>query len=205
APEKKYIIEIDTTALFNSPLKASTQIIQTGGVIKWQPNINMVDSTVYYWRISPDSINAELGFLWENSSFIYLPNSEKGWNQSHYFQYKQDDFLGIELNEEREFTFGANGVIIRLINKLWDRQNLPGFIWDLGHVVSSIRPWNYFQEGVAVYVGDSINGTGWLNPPGGIYGSVNGGSTSRVFSFPTHTESERAVLIDFLDNIVQPN
>ena len=203
APEKKYIIEIDTTAFFNSPIKASTEIIQSGGVIKWQPNINMVDSTVYYWRISPDSINAELGFIWETSSFVYLPNSEKGWNQSHYFQYLEDEYEGLTLPDDRQFSFGENGFFITIKNKVYDPNSPPEYIYDLGHGAASVRPWNFIDAGIAVVVGDSVTGSGWKNIGSGDYGSVNSGTT-RVFSFPTNTVEQRETLMFFLNDIIQP-
>lgn len=204
ATERKYILELDTTALFNSPSKLRTEIFQPGGVIKWQPNINLVDSTVYYWRVSPDSINAQLGFIWENSSFVYLPNSEKGWNQSHYFQYKQDEFEGLILPEDRQFSFGLNGFFITIKNKIYDPSNPPGYIYNLENAAASVRPWNFITSGMAVVVGDSITGTGWKNIGSGDHGSINSGTT-RVFAFRTNTEAERALLINFLDNVVPPN
>ncbi|MEM8908616.1 MAG: C25 family cysteine peptidase, partial [Bacteroidota bacterium] len=38
--EKKYILEIDTTELFNSPLKTREEVMQGGGVIRWKPSFN---------------------------------------------------------------------------------------------------------------------------------------------------------------------
>jgi peptidase C25-like protein len=203
--ERKYIMEIDTTELFNSPSKISTEIIQGGGVIKWAPGIIMQDSLVYYWRVSPDSINAEAPYVWENSSFIYLANSSNGWNQSHYYQYQKDEYYGLEVSESGDFNFDVNGVVVRMVNKIWDPSDRPQFIWNFGNPASSVRPWSYFDKGVAIFVGDSVSGGGWINPPGGAYGSVNANSNTRVFSFPTTTDEGRENLINFLENVIQPN
>ncbi|OYT10983.1 MAG: hypothetical protein B6I18_06265, partial [Bacteroidetes bacterium 4572_112] len=51
-PELDYVFEIDTSAYFNSPIKVSSDISSTGGVIEWTPSLSLVDNTVYYWRVS---------------------------------------------------------------------------------------------------------------------------------------------------------
>ncbi|RYZ14580.1 MAG: hypothetical protein EOP49_53585, partial [Sphingobacteriales bacterium] len=56
APLRKYRLEIDTTELFNSNLKQSTEITSTGGVVKWKPAMTYTDSVVYYWRTAPDTV-----------------------------------------------------------------------------------------------------------------------------------------------------
>ncbi|MFK7946480.1 MAG: C25 family cysteine peptidase [Saprospiraceae bacterium] len=83
----QYYIEIDTTNTFDSPIKLTTQKESNGGLITWQPIITLQDSTVYYWRISMDSIlTSGNGFDWQYSSFIYISESLEGWNQSHFYQ-----------------------------------------------------------------------------------------------------------------------
>ncbi|MCF8460662.1 MAG: hypothetical protein K9G46_08060 [Flavobacteriales bacterium] len=106
APVKTYRIELDTTDLFNSPLKQFTTITQGGGVVNWTPSLlaNMPDSTVYFWRASVDS--ATYGFYkWRETSFQYIID-KYGWGQAHYFQYKEDDHLNIIYNRpERDWDF----------------------------------------------------------------------------------------------------
>jgi hypothetical protein len=81
---KQYRMEIDTTELFNSPLKASNTINSSGGVLEFNPGITFTDNTVYYWRVGavPSSGNIK----WNASSFIYLANHDAGFNQSHLYQ-----------------------------------------------------------------------------------------------------------------------
>ena len=52
---KQYVMEIDTTELFNSPLRHSQTVTSVGGVIEFNPAITFTDSTVYYWRVAPVS------------------------------------------------------------------------------------------------------------------------------------------------------
>lgn len=103
AAAKNYIFQIDTSELFNNPL-ATQNIFSTGGVIEWTPPISMVDSTVYYWRVSADS-TAGNPYKWQYSSFIYINNEFPGWNQSHYYQWQKDDFQNVYLDTDREFKF----------------------------------------------------------------------------------------------------
>jgi hypothetical protein len=56
ASMRDYLFQIDTTELFNSPKLLTHKIASKGGVISWQPSgMNLVDSTVYYWRTAMDT------------------------------------------------------------------------------------------------------------------------------------------------------
>jgi hypothetical protein len=107
APSRFYRIELDTTDLFNSPVKQSTVIYSSGGVVTWTPSLlqNMPDSMVYFWRTSPDSISSNNSFKWKESSFQYIPD-KSGWGQAHHFQFKDDFFYFINyLRNPRVFAF----------------------------------------------------------------------------------------------------
>lgn len=131
AKPQNYIIEIDTTATFNSPLKKRTTINQLGGILKWQPDMNWTDNTVYYWRSAADS-TAGVGYAWQNSSFVYLSGSSEGWNQSHYYQWLGNKFTTLKVDSfDRKFVFSDDlqGVDLRyqqgyvgfyLNNNAWD-------------------------------------------------------------------------------------
>ncbi|MDQ3190043.1 MAG: C25 family cysteine peptidase [Bacteroidota bacterium] len=106
APSRKYVLEVDTTDLFNSPIKEKTEITQSGGVVQWSPNLlkNMPDSMVYFWRASP-LIEAPLAMRWRESSFQYIKD-KSGWGQSHFFQFKNNDFNFVGYNRvQRKFMF----------------------------------------------------------------------------------------------------
>lgn len=106
AQTQTYVLQIDTTAYFNSPLMQQTTITQSGGLVEWTPSMNYIDSTVYYWRVSMDSTNATIGYNWSQSSFIYINGSYPGWNQSHFFQFLRDEQTNIYIEEpDRKFNF----------------------------------------------------------------------------------------------------
>jgi Peptidase family C25 len=104
---QNFIFEIDTIDAFNSPFKQRNVVNQIPGVVKWQPNIAWQEGKVYYWRVSLDSIK-NVGFNWDNSSFIYLPQyTEGGWNQSHVNQFDKNQFAGLQFSNDvkKEFEF----------------------------------------------------------------------------------------------------
>src|SRR4029078_11208506 len=82
---KQYQFELDTTELFNSAFKKPQNVSSIGGVIEFNPNVTFTDSTVYYWRVAPTPATGSP--VWNNASFVYLANSERGFNQSHYYQH----------------------------------------------------------------------------------------------------------------------
>jgi hypothetical protein len=103
--QKIYRFEIDTTDLFNSPFKISTTINAPGGVVNWKPPINFTDSTVYFWRVSPDSLTPSDIFLWRQFSFQYI-TGQVGWGQDHIFQFTNDVYQFTRLNRTaRDFEF----------------------------------------------------------------------------------------------------
>ncbi len=111
APSRRYVFQIDTTDTFNSPFLHSTTINSVGGVVKWNPHLSpsnfplYTDSTVYYWRVSPDSLSPTSGYKWRESSFQYI-NNKKGWEQAHFFQFKKDEFQYVHFNRpQRKFNF----------------------------------------------------------------------------------------------------
>jgi hypothetical protein len=106
ASTRKYVIEIDTTDFYNSPLKQRQEFTTSGGVIRWSPALlqNIKDSTVFFWRTSPDSASSS-DYVWRESTFQYIPN-KSGWGQAHFFQFKNNVFNSLRYNRNsREFYF----------------------------------------------------------------------------------------------------
>ncbi len=97
APSKTYMLQLDTTDRFNSPMLRQTSITQGGGVVNWTPNLlaAMPDSQVYFWRASLDTTVYPGHVKWRESSFQYIPG-KYGWGQAHFFQFKPDDSTGYE-------------------------------------------------------------------------------------------------------------
>ena len=161
-PSGRYLMEIDTTALFNSPAKLQTAIVSRGGLIKWTPSLVMKDSTVYYWRATVDSTTGG-NLLWSSSSFIYLAHGTPGWNQSHFYQYKRDGFNQIVLDSNRIFRYANQQNSLTIYNKVLqsddDVINVSAF-WNGGRIQGGP---NDNKIAVQIMVIDSLTGQFWIN------------------------------------------
>jgi len=96
-------MEMDTTALFNSPQKITRQYVSRGGLITFTNVPLSLDNTVYYWRVSEDSVDKH----WSSFSFIYKNGGNTGFEQAHFYQHTQSSFNGVTLDSAtRAFNFG---------------------------------------------------------------------------------------------------
>lgn len=204
APVQTYLVEVDTDPRFSQPL-ARTAISQGGGVVSWTPSLNWLDSTVYYWRISPDSLPGSPGYTWETSSFTYVAGSPAGWSQGHWGQWRENEVEQLFV-EESGITFTAQPINVRIRNSLFTNADIPGLVYNSEGFAGSVRPWDYLPEGIAVVVSEPSTAAFWRNPPGpntfnaGDYGVATG--NTRVFAFRTATQAQRANLMTFLEDII---
>ena len=107
-PSQQYVMEIDTTANFNSPLKVDKFLTSPGGLLEFDAGISFMDSVVYYWRVSP--VPAAGGqYTWAMSSFVYIDpaRSGPGFNQSHYFQHQGSIGTSMNINTARNWAFNT--------------------------------------------------------------------------------------------------
>ncbi|HEY6504952.1 MAG TPA: C25 family cysteine peptidase [Chitinophagaceae bacterium] len=105
AVTRDYIMEMDTTELFNSPFKITRTTTSSGGVFEFNPGITFADSTVYYWRVSPSAPAGSL--VWNKASFVYLASSDVGFNQSHVYQHFKSDYTRLTLDSaSRLLSYG---------------------------------------------------------------------------------------------------
>ena len=114
---RQYLMEMDTTELFNSALKVSKSTTSAGGLIEFEPGIGYTDSTVYYWRVAP----ATSGVIrWNTASFIYLSGSSPGFNQSHFFQYTKSSAKNISIDSvTRKWKFSNEANTITIVNSIF--------------------------------------------------------------------------------------
>jgi hypothetical protein len=213
AAAQTYAIQIDTTAYFNSPVFQETRIIQAGGLIEWTPTMTYQDSTVYYWRVSPDSLTPQAGYQWAGSSFIHIQGAFPGWNQSHYFQYLRDNLRNITLVEGvRKFNF------VNSLQELLIRNGFtptPLFNDNLATYINGSRVDKCncpYEKGVFVQVIDPETGIQWSMPgAGNFYGATNcdlGGRPSTLYLFKTNqpnigiSQANQNSLLNFIRDTV---
>jgi hypothetical protein len=215
AAPHKYFIQIDTTALFNSPLMQSYSPVQGGGVVKWKPNIILHDSTVYYWRTAYDTLYNG-NYNWHTYSFIYLPKSSPGWNQSHLYQYLNDNFANIYDSTDREFHFVKNIKTITAVTGVTALYGSPpGPIVDPFEISYYINSFQYLVDDVVygpiaqttfmLAVFDASTGLPLQNPPDGSgygkYGSFNEQAYPlNGFFFNTVGLANQDTIVNFINN-----
>ena len=99
APGRRYIYQIDTSAKFNSPLFAQSPEIFAGNVCTWNYLLPIDrDSTVFFWRVRFAEQRDPSDTTWFHMSFEYIKNSESGWAQSNFYQFRKSYDLGLAKN-----------------------------------------------------------------------------------------------------------
>jgi hypothetical protein len=115
---KNYVMEIDTTLAFNSPVKVSKKMNSAGGLLEFEPGLSYIDSTVYYWRTAPE-VTGDAAFQWSNASFLYLANGSEGYSQAHYFQHLKSEFNHVTYNTNRTWSFNTSKHKIYVQNSVY--------------------------------------------------------------------------------------
>lgn len=204
APMQTYVFELDTTQQFNSPFKQQKTLTQSGNLLSWQPSVTYQDSTVYYWRVSVDSVSG-VGYNWSNSSFQYLSGLvETGWGQSHFYQFKDSRYFNMRLGSNRKMDFIDDYKDI-IYKNLVNENSLTRTEYNINNEFGEVYRTGFNQEGdLFIAVLDSLNIEPWINPPGGRYGAFNNSPTIslRAFWFYTDNETERSKVITFLRDSV---
>ncbi|MEL7340693.1 MAG: hypothetical protein AAGM67_09425, partial [Bacteroidota bacterium] len=104
----RYVFEIDTTDFFNSPLKASSGVVQGSATfVSWEVPFTLQDSTVYFWRVRLNDVSPS---VWGESSFKYIAN-RTGWAQAKLPQFENDASNSVRIDKlQRQWTFDDFGV-----------------------------------------------------------------------------------------------
>ena len=203
---KDYVMEIDTTLLFNSALKVSRTVNSVGGVIEFDPGFSYADSTVYYWHVALKPASGLPGdYHWNNASFIYMANSSAGSNQSHYYQHLYSDTQNIKLDSSRQWKYTSVTNVINAKGGIFPTAVSLGsqFAADVNGAVFAQSVCGV--SGIIFNVLDPISLKPWLNVvgPTGLYGSdpVCGLDRLANFQFNILNQSKRDSAMKFLDII----
>lgn len=209
---KDYVIEIDTTQLFNSSLMVSKTINQAGGVIQFDPGFNYTDSTVYYWRVAlkPTS-GLPSDYHWNYASFIYIANSLPGFNQSQYYQHLYSDTQNIHLDSaSRQWQYASVNNVLESRNGVFPSAasvatDFEGNVNGAAYVESVCG-----ISGIIFNVLDPISLKPWQNVLGGttgLYGSdpICGSSRLANFQFNILDPNKRKAAFYFLRDSIPNN
>ncbi|HEU0065144.1 MAG TPA: C25 family cysteine peptidase, partial [Flavisolibacter sp.] len=199
-PLKQYRMELDTTQLFNSPFKVTKTTSTVGGVMEFDPGITFSDSTVYYWRVAPDTT---VNPIWNTSSFIYLPNSDEGYNQSHYFQHLASTPQRMMFDNSRKLVFDSVTQNLFIKNGVFLTATVEE--GDLIVSVNGIASIRSACVGFSLIfnVFDQKSFKPWFNTAGYAYGSGPNCDYGRQnnFEFSYMDPTSRKKAMDFMDTI----
>ncbi|MCO5231574.1 MAG: C25 family cysteine peptidase [Chitinophagales bacterium] len=202
---RKYIVQIDTTELFNSPLLVTENVTKAGGVIEWNPTVSLLNNTVYYWRGSLDTLYGNQ-LSWNKSSFLYNTGLSEGWNQSHYFQFVPDIYNTMKLNPNRKFSFIDNIRNIKVVNGV----DAVGYNDRILFADNSLIARNAFaRNGFLFYVLDTKTGFPMQTYQIGNTGYGEYGNTIitvltdvKIIEFNTGNQKDRFSCYHFLKNTI---
>jgi hypothetical protein len=205
--QRQYTMEIDTTELFNSSFKKTYSASGNGGVIEFKPaNIAFTDSAVYYWRTAIVPAGTS-NIIWNTSSFVYLPASTNGWNQSHVYQHFKSAYTNMLLDSaSRSLKFNPRTTILVSNNGMYPISLSQGnefnlqingaqYIQDISNGVSLV--FYIFNPASLDPVKNATKGTP------GRWGSVSPYSEQQEYNFeyPYSTVAGRKKIMDFFDSI----
>ncbi len=205
--EETYYFEIDTTELFDSPIKEEASFTSIGGVLDWQPPITMIDSTVYYWRVSIDSTAISgSGFNWHNSSFVYIDENPPGWNQSHYYQLIKDGFSDYSIEPDTRYQkYGEFYKEINVVNASYPNLGwIEIALFEDGFKEITAWPCPGHPEAIIMAVYDPVTLTRRINPMNATQEAPNCWTADLGwYIFYANDAAERAKIMDAIENVVQ--
>lgn len=199
---KNFKIEVDTTELFNSSFLQSTSIASLGGTIRWKPSIDFKNEQVYYWRAKLDENDQE----WQTSSFIYLNDSDGGWNQSDNGQFQKNNYSDLTIDENEHFQFGPKQRSINVISGNFKKHTVK----TIAYYIDNIKQARYEYCGdFAVVLIDPITGKPMVNKrvgsnapkTTGLYNSLICYNQDKFFLYDVNTQENRKHLMDLFDQI----
>lgn len=210
-PSQQYVMQIDTTANFNSSLMVTKTLTSVGGELEFDPGITFMDSVVYYWRVGVVPTTPGGSYTWNMASFVYIDpaHSGVGFNQSHFYQHTASTTTNITLDSvSRRWKF------VNLVNNLFIRNTTfpvgsgassdAGFSTNVNGAELIIGPGCYYDE-MIINVYDSTTFQPWLNNYSGgtgLYNSLSstcGDLRQWNFEYLLTTAASRKNIMDFLN------
>lgn len=203
----RYLFELDTVRTFNSPFVQKRQIVQAGGSMQWSPTLITKDSTVYYWRVTRDSlINGN--YAWKTRSFTHLAKSPSGWSQSDKGQFRENDLFSIQidsLNGKWAFSNGLSYAYLRVAYRILEPL-IPMSYNAYGQGPVTTFKWGLqgVDKGLVVVQYDPVTGKVLTTDPNHPYSAIPGVG-SLFYEFNTSDSLQRIGLMNFLQNELVPN
>jgi len=205
---EEYKIEVDTTELFNSGLKATQTMRTKGGLLEFKPGITFTDSTVYYWRVAPVPVDGGEP-KWNSASFIYIANSDFGFNQSHYYQHLASSATRVKMDtSSRKWKYGPASHSLSLANAVYPTAGTTqSDFYVITDDATILSGGGCTGDALIINVLDPVTFKGWRNDysgPTGLYNSLRSVcNTNRLmnFEYSVANSTSRKYAMDFLDMV----
>lgn len=221
-----YYFEIDTSDQFSSPVKYQEVVSSLGGVIELDPNLSsglatfyanfpsattIASPQVFFWRVSLDS-TGNGGFNWKESSFQHV-TGKSGWGQSHFHQFKNDNFSFLDYNyTQRNLDF------IEQTKSLSCKTHKFAFYnysietkYDIDGAIQCFHS-SHWEKMFFVAVIDKITLEPWYAQDHGDYGHINyadnkiiSGLSEYNFYFNMNSSAGVDSLISFVEDVPDSN
>jgi len=204
-----YVLEIDTTEKFNSSLKYSKIQTSPGGIIEFQPAVNYIDSTVYYWRVA--LVSSTGVYTWNQSSFVFIDGGGEGFNQSHYFQHIKSQSSRISMDSAtRQWKFGlaVNNIFFR--NGMYPTSGVQDGDFSVSLNEDRLIRSACIGRSIIFNIIDPITLKPWRNVDdannnlfrfGSAAANCGTGGRTYNFEFSYMTQASRKKMMDFLDSV----
>ena len=204
--DQNYIFEMDSTPLFNSPLKQASPPILAKNLVNYTFNLPPIDSVDYFWRVKIDDPDAK----WSTSTFAYIYGSEKGWSQGFFekIDATSKSYIELDLNS-REYKFSRGASTTNIIQVSGQQEDVttrrifidgvdhfPGFLYK-GVGAVAIDPTTLDRYSDSSSYNKIVPANNW-----GINRKYYWpGSRSGAYWFNTQDANDRDSLVAYLNNI----
>lgn len=212
SPSKQYILELDTTELFNSSFKITKTLTSSGGLLEYDPGITYTDKRVYYWRVSPVPSNNGT-YTWNTSSFVYMNGNKEGFNQSHLYQHLKSKTERMSYTQDGRWLFGKRNNHLFIRNGVYPYAGNTDNDFSIDVNGSQRIASACVGQSLIFNVFDSITFKPWKNVDGlgnNLYLSGSGSANCAVsrnynFEFSYMSASSRKNMMNFMDSIPNGN
>lgn len=106
--DREYLFEIDTSSTFMSAARQQHRLSGDALIrhtIRLPEAEVLNDTLVYFWRTRLAQAEAGEDTVWSRSSFTFIPEGGEGWSQSHTGQFNENSLSGVQVQENREWSF----------------------------------------------------------------------------------------------------
>ena len=200
--EKNYLMELDTSLLFDSPDKILLNQTSKGGLINWTSSLELKNEQIYYWRTAAETDNNS-DLSWNESSFVINDDSSEGWHQSHYQQYEQDTFVNLAINSDsKRLKFKDDALNLSILNIAAQSGVFPVVKSDFGRYFLYYSPSNPVGVGFVIIDPDNLQCVPGLENNGQeqIYAYPWANGEGHIFN--TSSPEQREEVVNFIENII---